>query len=146
MSSIYLEPDELEEHEREMEAKYIRAKKVEPRFELYRMEDAEIVGRWFRHCLPRSAFHGGCRPRRRPKAWIVPPHHVVAISCRATGERSCARGPGRVVELSNGQMVEDVRLALNGKTSVEFYGRVGGNVPTVEELFAHVMEDANVPA
>jgi hypothetical protein len=45
-----------------------------------------------------------------------------------------------VVELSNGQMVEDVRLALNGKVPVEFYGRVGGNVPSVEELHAQVMD------
>jgi hypothetical protein len=39
-----------------------------------------------------------------------------------------------VVELSNGQMVEDVRLTLNGKVPVEFYGRVGGNVPSVSEV------------
>jgi pyruvate/2-oxoacid:ferredoxin oxidoreductase alpha subunit len=39
-----------------------------------------------------------------------------------------------VVEMSTGQMVEDVRLALEGKVPVEFYGRVGGNVPSVEEI------------
>jgi hypothetical protein len=39
-----------------------------------------------------------------------------------------------VVELSNGQMVEDVRLAVNGRVPVEFYGRSGGNVPSVEEI------------
>jgi pyruvate/2-oxoacid:ferredoxin oxidoreductase alpha subunit len=39
-----------------------------------------------------------------------------------------------VVEMSNGQMVEDVRLALNGEVPVKFYGRVGGNVPSVPEL------------
>jgi pyruvate/2-oxoacid:ferredoxin oxidoreductase alpha subunit len=44
------------------------------------------------------------------------------------------------VELSNGQMVEDVRMALNGKRPVEFYGRVGGNVPGVEELLAKIEE------
>ena len=44
-----------------------------------------------------------------------------------------------VVELSNGQMVEDVRLALNGKVPVEFYGRVGGNVPSVRELQEQVL-------
>ena len=44
-----------------------------------------------------------------------------------------------MVELSNGQMVEDVRLALNGKVPVEFYGRVGGNVPSVEELQQQVL-------
>ena len=42
------------------------------------------------------------------------------------------------VELSNGQMVEDVRLALNGSVPVEFYGRVGGNVPSVREVKAQV--------
>jgi pyruvate/2-oxoacid:ferredoxin oxidoreductase alpha subunit len=49
-----------------------------------------------------------------------------------------------VVELSNGQMVEDVRLTLEGKRPVEFYGRVGGNVPGVEELLAKIEEQ--VPA
>ena len=45
-----------------------------------------------------------------------------------------------VVELSNGQMVEDVRLTLNGTKPIEFYGRVGGNVPSVEELLAKIEE------
>ena len=44
-----------------------------------------------------------------------------------------------VVELSNGQMVEDVRLALNGSVPVEFYGRTGGNVPSVEEIQTEVI-------
>lgn len=38
------------------------------------------------------------------------------------------------VELSMGQMVEDVKLAVNGKTKVEFYGRVGGMIPSPEEV------------
>jgi hypothetical protein len=45
-----------------------------------------------------------------------------------------------VVELSNGQMLEDVRLALNGKKNIEFYGRGGGNVPSVEELLGRIEE------
>jgi pyruvate/2-oxoacid:ferredoxin oxidoreductase alpha subunit len=44
-----------------------------------------------------------------------------------------------VVELSNGQMVEDVRLALDGTVPVEFYGRGGGNVPSVKELQEQVL-------
>jgi hypothetical protein len=48
-----------------------------------------------------------------------------------------------VVELSNGQMVEDVRLALGGKRPVEFYGRVGGNVPSIEELLVKI--EAQLP-
>ena len=37
-------------------------------------------------------------------------------------------------------MVEDVRLAVNGKIPVEFYGRTGGNVPSVEEIHSQVMQ------
>jgi pyruvate/2-oxoacid:ferredoxin oxidoreductase alpha subunit len=44
-----------------------------------------------------------------------------------------------VVELSNGQMVEDVRLALQGRVPVEFYGRTGGNVPSVDEISAEII-------
>jgi hypothetical protein len=47
-----------------------------------------------------------------------------------------------VGELSNGQMVEDVRLALNGRIPVEFYGRTGGNVPSVEEIQTEVIARA----
>lgn len=47
-----------------------------------------------------------------------------------------------VVELNNGQMFEDVRLAINGEVPVRFYGRVGGNVPSVEELKEIVMSFA----
>ena len=43
-----------------------------------------------------------------------------------------------VVEMSNGQMVEDVRLALNGTRPVEFLGRTGGNVPSHEEVLEFV--------
>jgi len=43
-----------------------------------------------------------------------------------------------VVELSNGQLVDDVRLALEGRRPVEFYSRMGGNVPSAEEVLAFV--------
>jgi 2-oxoglutarate ferredoxin oxidoreductase subunit alpha len=45
-----------------------------------------------------------------------------------------------VTELSNGQMVDDVRLALEGKRPVEFYGRMGGAVPTTQEILKQVKE------
>jgi pyruvate/2-oxoacid:ferredoxin oxidoreductase alpha subunit len=43
-----------------------------------------------------------------------------------------------VVELSEGQMIDDVRLALEGRRPVAFHGRRGGNVPTPEEVLEHV--------
>jgi len=47
-----------------------------------------------------------------------------------------------VVELSTGQLLNDVRLVLQGRTPVEFYGRYGGNVPSAEEVLGFVREKA----
>jgi len=47
-----------------------------------------------------------------------------------------------VVEMSNGQLIEDVRLALNGARPVEFLSRVGGNVPSHEEVLRFVRAQA----
>ncbi|MEE9117004.1 MAG: 3-methyl-2-oxobutanoate dehydrogenase subunit beta, partial [Calditrichia bacterium] len=43
-----------------------------------------------------------------------------------------------VVEMSNGQMVEDVRLVVQGKTTVDLYNRMGGVVPTTDEVIEHI--------
>ena len=54
-------------------------------------------------------------------------------------EEHCKRARAfAVVELSTGQLIDDVRLALNGTHPVEFYSRVGGNVPSAEEVLAFV--------
>jgi hypothetical protein len=45
-----------------------------------------------------------------------------------------------VVEMSTGQMVEDVRLALDGRVDVEFFGRTGGNVPLADEVCKELFE------
>jgi 2-oxoglutarate ferredoxin oxidoreductase subunit alpha len=42
------------------------------------------------------------------------------------------------VELNSGQMIEDVRLGVNGKVPVEFYGRQGGMMPTPESIVDHL--------
>ncbi len=138
VSSIYLEPDDLEEHERRLEAKYVRAQSAEPRFELYRTEDAEvlvvgygIVSRVLRSMVDKARADGLPVGLFRPiTLWPFP---SIALA-RAAAHVSNVLA----VELSNGQMLEDVRLATNGKKHIDFYGRVGGNVPSVEELRAQV--------
>ena len=57
--------------------------------------------------------------------------------------QTCADAAGQVagiltVEMSAGQMVEDVRLAVEGRTPVRFYGRLGGVVPTPPEVLAQI--------
>jgi pyruvate/2-oxoacid:ferredoxin oxidoreductase alpha subunit len=139
ISSIYLEPDELEDHERKLEAKYMRAH-VEARHELYQTEDAEVllVGFGIVSRVLRSAVE--TLRQEGLKAGLFRPITLWPFPSEALREAAAKVQKVIVVELSNGQMVEDVRLALDGKVPVEFYGRVGGNVPSVEELHAQVME------
>ena len=140
VSSIYLESDDLEEHQRRMEAKYIRAQQTETRWEEYRTDDADllvvgfgIVSRILRSAVDEARKQGIKVGLFRPiTLWPFPSHELAAAAERT--ERVL------VVELSNGQMVEDVRLALNGRKAIEFYGRVGGNVPSVEELLGRIEE------
>jgi pyruvate/2-oxoacid:ferredoxin oxidoreductase alpha subunit len=142
LSSIVLEPDELEQHQRLMEAKYIRAQQTETRWEEYHTNDAElivvgygIVSRVLRSAVDEARKHGIKTGLFRPiTLWPFPSKELKKAALRA--EKVL------VVELSNGQMVEDVRLALDGRRPVEFYGRVGGNVPSVEELVVKIEEHA----
>jgi 2-oxoisovalerate ferredoxin oxidoreductase alpha subunit len=139
LSSIYLETDELEEHQRRMEAKYIRAQEAEQRSELCHTEDAEvllvgygIVSRVLLSTVEALRKEGVKAGLFRPiTLWPYPKKALVEAAARVQKVL--------VVELSNGQMVEDVRLTLNNKVPVEFYGRVGGNVPSVAELRQQVL-------
>jgi pyruvate/2-oxoacid:ferredoxin oxidoreductase alpha subunit len=143
VSSIFLESDDLEAHQRRMEAKYIRAQQAETRCEEYRTEDAElivvgygIVSRVLRSAVDEARKQGIKVGLFRPiTLWPYPSKQLAVAAMRA--EKLL------VVELSNGQMVEDVRLALEGKRPIEFYGRVGGNVPSVEELLAKIEENVS---
>jgi pyruvate/2-oxoacid:ferredoxin oxidoreductase alpha subunit len=62
----------------------------------------------------------------------------------AAAAKNC--GAVMVVEMSTGQMVEDVRLAISGGVPVEFYGRFGGNVPSVEEVYVQLLARATALA
>jgi len=139
VSSIFLEPDDLEDHQRHLEAKYKIIQKEETRCELYDADDAEIllVGYGITSRILRSAVEQARSQGQR--VGLFRP-----ISLWPFPSEALARGAANVhkvlvVELSNGQMVEDVRLALNGKVPVDFYGRTGGNVPSVEEIHAEVL-------
>jgi pyruvate/2-oxoacid:ferredoxin oxidoreductase alpha subunit len=139
VSSIFLEPDDLEAHQRKLEAKYRRAQQDEPRWEVYDTEDADIlmVGYGITSRILRSAVELARSQGQRVGLFrpiTLWPFPSAALVKAAANVRQVL-----VVELSNGQMLEDVRLALNGRVPVEFYGRTGGNVPSVEEIHGDVL-------
>jgi 2-oxoisovalerate ferredoxin oxidoreductase alpha subunit len=138
VTSIFLEPDELEAHQRKMAAKYALAEQLEARYELYQTEDADvllvgygIVSRVLRSAVEQARKDGLRVGLFRPiSAWPFPSSALAKAAAHVEKVLT--------VELSNGQMVEDVRLALEGRVPVEFYGRGGGNVMSVDEVLEQV--------
>jgi len=146
VSSIYLEPDKLEAHILKLEAKYKRAEREAVQFEDWRTGDAEvvlvgygIVSRVLKQVVEQGRARGLALGLLRPiTLYPFPGERLRQLS--RTARRFL------VVELSTGQLVEDVRLALEGRRPVEFYGRVGGNVPSAEEVLEAVESHLEVPA
>ena len=143
VTSIYLEPDELEAHVRHLEAKYRRAEKMEVRAERWLVDDAEIVlvgygivARVLKSVVEQARARGIRVGLLRPITLY--PFPVMALRQLSRKARAFV-----VVELSTGQLLEDVRLALEGRTPVEFYGRAGGNVPSAEEVLEFVSQKAD---
>ena len=139
ITSIFLEPDDLEAHIRKLEAKYRVAQEMEQRFETYMTDDAEIllvgygiVSRVLRSAVEQARAQGLRAGLFRPiSLWPFPSKPLAELAARSR-KVVC-------VEMSTGQMVEDVRLAINGKVPVDLYSRVGGNVPSVEEVHAQLL-------
>lgn len=141
--SIYLEPDRLETHIRQLEAKYAVAQR-EARAESWRAEDADIVlvgygivARILKAVAAEAQAEGLSVGVLRP---------ITLYPFPAAEFQRVARSARQfiVVEMSNGQMLEDVRLALNGSRPVEFLSRVGGNVPSHIEVLDFVLKQAQL--
>jgi pyruvate/2-oxoacid:ferredoxin oxidoreductase alpha subunit len=139
VSSIYLTPDELEAHVRKLDRKYKACQLAEQRHELYMGDDADIlmvgygiVSRVLRTVVQEARAEGLRVGLFRPiSLWPFPSK---ALANAARNVKTIL-----TVEMSTGQMIEDVKLAVNGRVPVEFYGRVGGNVPSAEEIHAELL-------
>jgi pyruvate/2-oxoacid:ferredoxin oxidoreductase alpha subunit len=136
--SIYLDPDELERHVRKLEAKYERVAREAVRYEAWRTEDADfvligfgIVARILKSVVSQARLEGIRAGLLRPISLFPFPSEAIRASAQTNGAFL-------VVEMSPGQLMEDVRLAVEGRKPVELYTRVGGNVPSAQEILEKV--------
>lgn len=140
ITSINLEPEDLEKHNQKLQAKYAEIEATEIRYEEYQTEDAEIVvigygivSRLLQTVVDIMRHEGRKIGMLRPiTLWPFPSKRIAELSKQAA--------MFMVVELSNGQMVDDVRLAVNGSKPVHFYNRMGGVVPAPEEIYEQVVK------
>jgi len=138
--SLWLPEGALEKLNLKLRDKYKQIEQNEVLCEQYEIDDAEIVvvaygvaARIVRSAVNRAREEG------IKAGWIRPitlwPFPTEQISKAADEFRIFL-----VVEMSNGQMVEDVRLAVNGRSPVLFHGRPGGGVPNVDEILEQIKQ------
>lgn len=140
INSLYLDPEELEQHNYHLQDKYQRMIEKETLSESYLTEDADIVlvgygssARIAKAAVDQARKKGIKAGLFRPITLYPFPHQEIQAACRQAKQVL-------TVEMSLGQLVEDVRYHLEFKVPVYHYGRVGGMVPTPREVF-RVIED-----
>ena len=140
ITSLELNPEIMEKKNLRFQEKYRTIEENEVRFEEYMCDDADYIlvafGSSARICqkaIETARKEGLKLGLFRPiTLWPFPTKAIAAYADKVKGFLS--------VELNAGQMVEDVRLSVNGKTKVEHFGRLGGIVFTPDEIVNAVKE------
>lgn len=140
INSLYLEPEKLEQHNIHLQKKYAEIEARETRWEELHTEDAELIivaygitSRVARTAMEKARKDGLKVGLLRPQTlWPFPeaPFQRLAKQAKVF----------LVAELSAGQMVEDVRLAVNGEKPVAFYGRTGGMIPSPKSVYEQIVK------
>jgi len=134
ITSLELDSAKMEKFNQKLIEKYKELEEKEVRYEEFQCEDAEYLliayGTSSRICekvVSMARKEGLKVGLLRPiTLFPFPKKRLAELSGQVKGMLS--------VEMSAGQMVEDVKLAVNGKVQVEYYGRMGGIIPSAEEV------------
>ena len=140
INSLFINTEELTEHNLKLQAIYREVEKNEVMYETYMTEDADIVITAFGTVarIAKSAIHdlreqgikvGLFRPIT---VWPYPYEALKAASANAKALLD--------VECNEGQMLEDVKLAINGAKPVEYFGHCGSLMPSSDEIKAKILE------
>ncbi len=136
ITSLNIQSEQMEKVNHHLQAKYREIEKNEVRFEAYHADDAEIVLVAYGVTSRITKKVVDLARAEKIKVGLIRPITLWPFPTKKIDE--LANKPALkfflTVEMSCGQMVEDVRLAVNGRKPVHFYGRQGGIIPTAEEV------------
>ena len=138
LTSIYLEPLEEEKTNLRLLQRWEEIQANEIRYKEYFLDDAEIVVIGF-GTAGRVALSAVRAAREQGiKVGLFRPVSVNPYPYKRVAELAAKAKSLLVVEMNTGQMLDDVRLAVNGRTPIEFYGRLGGVVPFPDEILGEI--------
>jgi 2-oxoglutarate/2-oxoacid ferredoxin oxidoreductase subunit alpha len=140
INSLFIDPQKCENHNIKLHEKYKEVEKNEVRFEMFNVENAEIIfvaygttSRIVKNAIKALNKQGIETGLIRPITLWPYPSKAIADAAELPNVKAFL-----TVEMSMGQMVEDVKLAVLGKKPVHFYGRSGGMIPTPAALVEEV--------
>ncbi len=146
VTSLFIQPEKMEGINKQLQEKYRKVRESEVRCQLTSCDDADMIlvayGLAARICARavELARHRGI------KAGLVRPITLFPYPYQILRELAPKVRNILVIELNAGQMVEDVRLAVEGKTTVNFYGRLGGMIPPPDEILEQMLHLIQTPA
>jgi len=140
VSSIELDPDDLEEHNLKLQKKYDTIRENEVRYQTYKCDDAEVIIVAFG--IVSRVVQSAVDDLREQgiKAGMFRPITLFPFPTDEIKQYAEKVKNFWTMELNNGQMVDDIRLAVEGKVPVYFHGRMGGNVMGTDEIISKVLE------
>jgi 2-oxoglutarate ferredoxin oxidoreductase subunit alpha len=140
ITSLELDPNRQEIFNKKLVAKYNEIKEKEVRFEEFQCEDAEYLfvayGTSARVCQKAVELARA----QGIKAGLLRPITLFPYPSKQLNKLADRVRLMLSVEMSAGQMVEDVMLSVNGKVPVYHYGRMGGMIPTPDEVVENLKE------
>ncbi|MGK9367267.1 3-methyl-2-oxobutanoate dehydrogenase subunit VorB [Melioribacter sp. Ez-97] len=140
ITSLHIEPDKMEEINHKLQKKYKEIEKNEVRYEMINCDDADIIIVAFGLVARISSKAAELAREKGLKVGVFRPITLYPFPYEKLNQLADNVKGILVTEMNAGQMVEDVKLAVNGKTDVYFYGRMGGIVPSPEEILAQLEE------
>lgn len=138
ITSLFIQPERMEAHNLRLEEKYRKIREAEVRFEESNTSDAEYLFVAYGLCARICSKAMDIARSKGIKAGLLRPITLYPFPSQRISELSGKMKMLLTIELNSGQMVEDVRLAVNGKKPVEFFGRLGGMLPTPEQIVQHL--------
>jgi 2-oxoglutarate ferredoxin oxidoreductase subunit alpha len=143
VNSLHIQPNELEKHNIHLQQKYATIWENEARYETINTDDAELI--LVAYGITSRIAHSAMDKARAQgmKVGLVRPITAWPFPVQVFKELAPRTKAFLAIELSAGQMIEDVRLAVNGLSPVYFYGRTGGMIPSPKEIFDQIAKVMN---
>ncbi len=143
VTSIYIQPEEMEYHNKRLQAKYEEITENEQRWEEFGFDDSTeylVVAQGSLSRIVKSAVMQA--KEEGVKCGLLRPITLWPFPVKAFENLRNLKAI-LVVEMNAGQMVEDVKLCVNGRKPVTFFGRMGGMIPSIDQVIGKIRELAD---